>query len=99
MIARQPKHITVSDHAVLRWLERVEGVDVKAIRRRIARATRKGAELGASAVTLDGVRFAIHQAGDQAGVWTVYSPQARTHLAEPRQQEARSVATGRKKTP
>ncbi len=51
--------LEVTDHAVLRYLERVQGVDVEAIRMQIRQIVKKGAELGASAVTAEGVRFVL----------------------------------------
>lgn len=77
--------VGVSDHAVLRWLERVEGVDVRAIKRRIRKAVTRGAGLGARSVTLDGVNYSLqyHETGD-AVVTTTHSHQVRGHLAEPR---------------
>lgn len=76
--------LRVTDHAVLRWLERVEGVDVVAIRRRIAKAVRRGVDHGAAGVVLDGVTFYLQYGGDEAVVTTTHSPHVRPHLAEPR---------------
>ncbi|MCB1463239.1 MAG: hypothetical protein KDJ90_12630 [Nitratireductor sp.] len=85
MIDRRPKRITVSDHAVLRWLERVEGVDVKAIRRRIGRAVRNASEHGAAGARLDGVGFCLQYRDDgEAVVTTTVSHHVRSHLAEKR---------------
>lgn len=47
----------VSDHAALRYLERVYGVDIKSLKRRLALQTHAAREAGASSVTVDGVRF------------------------------------------
>lgn len=50
--------IAVSDHAVLRYLEQVNGVDVEAVRRHIGRAVDVAtAHEGASAVVANGIRF------------------------------------------
>lgn len=76
--------LRVTDHAVLRWLERVEGVDVDSIKRRIARAVRRGVDHGAAGVILDGVTFYLQYACDEAVVTTTHSPYPRPHLAEPR---------------
>lgn len=61
---KKPRH-PVSDHAVLRYLERVEGMDVEAVRRDIGRridAALAGAE-GASGVTLGGFSYRIGESG------------------------------------
>lgn len=47
----------VTDHAVLRYLERVYGVDVNALRRRIELMTQEGRGVGAKAQVHDGVRY------------------------------------------
>jgi hypothetical protein len=52
--------MTVSDHAVLRYLERVKGVDVKAARAEIAGLVASAeAHPACVAVRLDGWRFVI----------------------------------------
>lgn len=77
--------IMVSDHAVLRWLERVEGVDVARIRRRIRRAVINGVRLGAASIKLDGVEYRVVVQPDGAPVvTTTVSRQERPHLAVPR---------------
>lgn len=53
---RQPK---VTDHAVIRYLDRVMGIDVEAIRREISARVTAGVQLGASAVVADGMRFVL----------------------------------------
>jgi hypothetical protein len=53
----------VTDHAVLRYLERVYGVDVSALRRRIERVTAEARKQGASGLTSDGVKYTISHAG------------------------------------
>ncbi|SDQ99267.1 hypothetical protein SAMN05519103_00333 [Rhizobiales bacterium GAS113] len=51
--------IFVSDHAVLRWLERVMNVDTEAARTRIRDAVRNGVKAGSSAVMVDGVAYVL----------------------------------------
>ena len=53
----------VTDHAVVRYLERVYGVDIVALKRRIERTTEGGREQGANAVLCDGVRYRLSQNG------------------------------------
>lgn len=54
---------TVTDHAVLRYLERVAGLDVERVRREIGRRVDRGAELGASGVVVDGIRYVLSPMG------------------------------------
>jgi hypothetical protein len=53
----QPPRIT--DHAVVRYLERVKGVDIEATRAEIAAIVRRGVDLGAQSVILDGMRYRL----------------------------------------
>lgn len=58
MTRTPPNHI-VSDHALLRELERVHGIDVEAVRRDIARKVARGLAQGAVGVVHDGVRYIL----------------------------------------
>ncbi|MBR9819363.1 MAG: hypothetical protein GYB51_00010 [Rhodobacteraceae bacterium] len=49
----------VTDHAVLRHLERVKGFDIEAVRTEIARKTERGVRLGAASVLIDGFRYVL----------------------------------------
>lgn len=53
------RRIHVTDHALVRYLDRVHGVDIERLRLRIARAARSGTEVGADAVVKDGVRYCL----------------------------------------
>lgn len=53
----------VTDHAVLRYLERAHGVDVEAARAEIAATVARGVAAGASFVTHRGLRFVIRSGG------------------------------------
>lgn len=55
---KKPVH-TISDHAVLRYLERVKGMDIAGLREDIGRRVDRGVSLGASAVVIDGFVFQI----------------------------------------
>lgn len=69
----------VTDHAVLRYLERVRGFDVEAVRRHIAITCAAAASAGAANLKAEGVRFAI----DNGAVVTVMpngTGPSRTHL-------------------
>ena len=59
----------VTDHAVVRYLECVYGVDVTALKRRIAMVTRDGRDRGANAVNSNGVHYVLSKNGK---VTTVY---------------------------
>ena len=49
----------VTDHAVLRFIERIHGIDTDAIRLIIANRCEAGVRYGASAVVSDGARFIL----------------------------------------
>lgn len=51
--------VVVSDHAVLRYLERQWGVDVEGLRARIARDAQIGVEHGANAVNRGRLKFVL----------------------------------------
>lgn len=55
---KKPLH-TVTDHAVIRYLERVEGVDIDAVRRVIGHKVDTALELGACAALVGGFRYVI----------------------------------------
>lgn len=52
----------VTDHAVVRYLERVWGVDIDALRARIAREAESGVQHGAAAVNRGKVKFVLQGA-------------------------------------
>jgi len=49
----------VSDHAVLRWLERHYGFDIEAERKRIDAIAGPAIQVGATRIKLEGVHFVI----------------------------------------
>lgn len=49
----------VSDHAVIRYLERVWGVDIDGLRKRIERKAQPGVDLGACAVNVGDHKFVL----------------------------------------
>ena len=51
--------VHVTDHAVVRYLERVHGVDIEGLRRRIGRRVDRGVALGAGRVKADGVQYCL----------------------------------------
>lgn len=64
-----PLHVT--DHAVLRYLERAHGLDVEAVRRHIAERCATGAELRAASVIVERVKFVLASAHAETTVVTV----------------------------
>lgn len=67
------KHrVIVSDHAVLRYLERVGGFDVEGLRRDIQRRMVQNVTgLGAQSVVVEGHRFVVKRTDDALVVVTV----------------------------
>jgi hypothetical protein len=51
--------LRVSDHAVLRYLERVGGFDIERLRRDIARRVETAVQAGACGVVVDGWSFRV----------------------------------------
>ena len=63
--------VHVSDHAVLRYLERVGGFNIDDLRRSIATRIEVAAPTGASAVVLDGFKYVIRAETGQRVVTTI----------------------------
>lgn len=59
---RRTIELHVSDHAVLRYLQRRHGIDTEAVRRHLAGLTLNGAQLGAMAVRAEDVRIFLRDA-------------------------------------
>ena len=57
MTRRGPRRIPVTDHAVLRWLERHGHVNVEAVRRQIFEEAREAPRAGASCLTINGTEY------------------------------------------
>lgn len=70
-MTRLPPAPVVSDHAVLRYLERVGGIDVEALRQAIGARTAVAAALGASGVSVDGLTYVIQHTLGRPTVVTV----------------------------
>ncbi len=51
--------VHVTDHAVIRYLERVLGYDVETLRREIGQQVDRGVQLGATGVIIDGHCYKI----------------------------------------
>jgi hypothetical protein len=63
-----PADVRVSDHAVLRWLERVHGIDVEFFRDQVREIAGPAAAVGASALTRDGFVYVISPTGTVVSV-------------------------------
>jgi hypothetical protein len=55
----EPLDVVVSDHALVRWLERAHGIDMEFFRRKLAGEVGHAAQAGASGLVLNGLRFAL----------------------------------------
>lgn len=66
--------VRVSDHAVLRYLERAHGLDVAAVRRHLAGRAATGARLGAVGVTIENVKLLLEPGEHEVVVVTVLKP-------------------------
>ena len=55
---KKPRH-PASDHAVIRYLERVKGMDIDEVRREIGRVVDQGLEAGACGVISNGFVYRI----------------------------------------
>jgi hypothetical protein len=51
----------VTDHAVLRYLERVKGIDIEAVRLEVGHVVDRAVEMGAGAAIVDGVRYVLNE--------------------------------------
>lgn len=66
--------IRVTDHAVLRYLERAHGLDVAAVRRHLAGKVETGARLGAVGVTIENVKLVLERGPADIAVVTALKP-------------------------
>ncbi len=49
----------VTDHAVLRYLERAKGIDIEAVRLELGHVVDRAVELGAGGAIIDGIRYVL----------------------------------------
>lgn len=52
-------HVVVTDHAIVRYLERALGIDIDPIRRHIADLAARGVEAGATGVIIEDVKLVL----------------------------------------
>lgn len=62
------KHVGVSDHAVLRYLERVGGFEIEKLRSEISAAVAARWMTGVPFVTINGARFVVREEDGQRPV-------------------------------
>lgn len=65
------RRVLVSDHAVLRYLERVGGFEIEALRQQIADRLEPAASTGAESVVIDGFRYVLRSDSGGPVVTTV----------------------------
>lgn len=80
----------VSDHALLRYLERALGFDTEALRREIGHRVDRAAEAGACGVVIDGMRYALEPRLDGGVVVATVAPAS--ELANRRRSRLRTGA-------
>ncbi len=74
--SRLAEDIHITDHALLRYVERVFGIDVDAVRREILTdGVAKCIELGASTITVNGIQFRVKD----RSIVTVIGSNQKTH--------------------
>ncbi|MHB2265832.1 hypothetical protein [Aliihoeflea sp. PC F10.4] len=64
----KPIHIT--DHAMLRYLERAHGLDIEAVRLHLEKRAVNAVRLGAVAVTVENVKLVIEHHKDESATVT-----------------------------
>ncbi len=69
--------VNVTDHALIRWLERVHGIDMDAMRAEIAEAVHDALAAGATALTADGAHYVLNP--QTRTVITVLTLEQRAH--------------------
>jgi hypothetical protein len=66
--------IRVTDHAILRYLERAYGLDIELVCRHIANRCATAAQLEAIGVTVEGVKFVLAASVSETAVITALKP-------------------------
>lgn len=65
------RKVRVTDHALVRFLERAGGFEIEKLRRAIEKKIYRSAPEGATGIKVDGVNFVIVSDGDERVVTTV----------------------------
>lgn len=74
----------VTDHAVIRYLERVKGMDIEELRRLIGHAVETAVETEASGVVIDGFSYKLRQGEAGPVVVTIQRDRRPLHLGRKR---------------
>lgn len=69
------RRVIVTNHALLRYLERVGGFDIEGLRRAIEQQIEAKTPEGASAIILDGHRYVLRDGGPAARLVVTVMPQ------------------------
>ena len=69
------RKVRVTDHALIRFLERAGGFEIEKLRREIAKKVYKSAPEGATGIKVDGIQFVIVGDGEERVVTTVLDQQ------------------------
>lgn len=85
---KKKRRIHVTDHALLRFLERVGGFDIDGLRRNMASRLRDAAATGAPAVVIDGHAYCLtHNEDGSTTLTTVLDRElAGPHMRKPEDQ-------------
>lgn len=62
------KKVVVSDHAILRFIERVYGLDLEPVRQKIAEKAQRAADAGAASIIIDGFKYTIEHNSPQVAI-------------------------------
>jgi hypothetical protein len=65
------RRVRVTDHALVRFLERAGGFDIERLRKEIEKKVYRSAPDGATGIKVDGVQFVIVEDGAERVVTTV----------------------------
>lgn len=80
---KKPLH-PVTDHAVLRYLERVKGIDIEAVRCEIGRKVDLAVQHGAEGIVVDGFCYKLLD-GHVTTIWRKNQPNKQTHRGRRRE--------------
>lgn len=73
------RKVRVTDHALVRFLERAGGFEIEKLRRAIEKKIYRSAPEGATGIKVDGVNFVIVSDGDERVVTTVMEADVVNH--------------------
>jgi len=76
-LPKTDRQVTVSDHALVRWLERVNKIDVSVYREQIASVCRDAMAIGATSIQIDGFLYLFDP--NTSTIITVLTPDQRKH--------------------